>query len=73
VPFARRGLVFEPPRVTVLLKLVNDVISNAKSLCLVEFMPQAANQLASAKLLSCDEARRIAAIIAKLPDLLRHD
>jgi hypothetical protein len=57
----------------VLLQLVNDVVSNAKSLCLFEFMPQAANQLASAKLLSCDEARRIAAIIAKLPDLLRHD
>jgi hypothetical protein len=32
----------------VLLKLVNDVISNAKSLCLVEFMPQAANQFTGA-------------------------
>jgi hypothetical protein len=48
MPFARRGLVFEPPRITVLLKLVNDVISNAKPLCLIEFMPQAANQLTGA-------------------------
>jgi hypothetical protein len=29
------------------LKLVNDIVSNAKPLCLVEFMPQPANQLAS--------------------------
>jgi hypothetical protein len=48
VTFAWRGLVFEPPRVTVLLKLVNDVISNAKPLCLAEFMPQAANQFTGA-------------------------
>ena len=30
------------------MKLVNDVVSNAKPLCLIEFMPQAANQLAGA-------------------------
>jgi hypothetical protein len=39
VALARRGVVFEPPRVAVPLKLVNDVVSNAKPLCLVEFMP----------------------------------
>jgi hypothetical protein len=36
VTFAWRSVVFEPPRVTVLLKLVNDVIGNAKPVCLVE-------------------------------------
>jgi hypothetical protein len=30
----------------VLLQLVNDVVGNAKPLFLVEFVPQAANQLA---------------------------
>jgi hypothetical protein len=47
VPLAwRRQIIFEPPRVAVLLKLINDIVSNAKPLCLVEFIPQAANQLA---------------------------
>jgi hypothetical protein len=32
----------------MLLKLVNDVVGNAKPLCFVEFMPQAANQFARA-------------------------
>jgi hypothetical protein len=38
-PARRRQIVFEPPRITLLLKLVNDVVSNAKPLFLVEFMP----------------------------------
>jgi hypothetical protein len=42
----RRQIIFEPPWITVLLKLVNDVVSDPKPLCLVEFMPQAAHQLA---------------------------
>ena len=42
------SLFFEPPRVAMLLKLVNDVVGNAKPLCFVEFMPQAANQFARA-------------------------
>jgi hypothetical protein len=49
VPLAwRRQIVFEPPGVAMLLKLVNDVVSNAKPLCFVEFIPQAANQFARA-------------------------
>jgi hypothetical protein len=40
----RRQIVCEPPGVAMLLKLVNDVVSNAKPLCFVEFMPQSANQ-----------------------------
>jgi hypothetical protein len=34
----RRQIVFEPPGVAVLLQLMNDVVSNAKPLCLVEFI-----------------------------------
>jgi hypothetical protein len=35
----RRQILFEPPGVAMLLKLVNDVVSNAKPLSFVEFMP----------------------------------
>jgi hypothetical protein len=37
VPLAwRRQIVFEPPGVATLLKLVNDVVGNAKPLCFAD-------------------------------------